>query len=527
MHSLDMQFGTFSHKTIANLVSGEAMLRLNSTNTALRGMPTDRTSGVARKSAAAVLIATALLAAPAIVLGAGPVRLEDPIPALIPASNITVDLKPVASGLIAPVASAVAPGDKDHIYVADQVGKLYKVSVSDRTPGGSPSVFLDVTDRIVKVGLFPPLNYDERGLLGIAFHPDFKRNGLFYTFTSQPAVGKADFSTQPVGVAPDCHTVITEWKTAQPGVKDSPVDYNSARVMMRIDKPQFNHNGGTLVFGPDKMLYISVGDGGAADDEGPGHVAGGNGQSLAAGNVLGKILRIDPLGRNSANGKYGVPADNPFVGKTGADEIYAYGFRNPYRMSFDQETGKLYAGDVGQNDIEEVDVVVKGGNYGWPIKEGTFLFDTGNGRPAPDVGKGFVFQDSPGQPAGLIDPIAQYDHVDGAGLPEIRVSVIGGFVYRGDKIKKLRGKYVFGDYSAEIGEAANGHLYVLGKNNRVEEIQVAGRTSLGLAVLGWGRDHDGELYLLANGTGTLNGTTGVVLKLARVHGSGGDDDERD
>jgi hypothetical protein len=105
--------------------------------------------------------------------------------------------------------------------------------------------------------------------------------------------------------------------------------------------------------------------------------------------------------------------------------------------------------------------------------------------------------------------------------------VIGGFVYRGDKIKKLRGKYVFGDYSAEIGEAANGHLYVLGKNNRVEEIQVAGRTSLGLAVLGWGRDHDGELYLLANGTGTLNGTTGVVLKLARVHGSGGDDDERD
>jgi glucose/arabinose dehydrogenase len=241
--------------------------------------------------------------------------------------------------------------------------------------------------------------------------------------------------------------------------------------------------------------------------------------------VLGKILRIDPLGRNSANGKYGVPADNPFVGKAGADEIYAYGFRNPYRMSFDQKTGKLWAGDVGQNDIEEIDVVVKGGNYGWPIKEGTFLFDTGNGRPAPDTGKGFVFQNSPGQPAGLIDPIAQYDHVDGVGLPEIRVSVIGGFVYRGDKVKQLRGKYVFGDYSAEIGEAANGHLYVLGKNNRVEEIQVAGRTALGLAVLGWGTDHDGELYLLANGTGTLNGVTGQVLRLARV--PGGRDDDKD
>jgi glucose/arabinose dehydrogenase len=503
------------------------MLQLNPIFTARRGTTRDHPFSATRKRATAVLMAVAMAAAPAIVLGADPVRLEDPLPALIPASRITVDLKPVASGFIAPVASAVAPGDKDHIYVADQVGKLYKVSVSERSPGGTPTVFLDVSDRIVKVGLFPPVNYDERGFLGIAFHPDFKSKGLFYTFTSQPVAGKADFSTQPTGVAPNCQTVITEWKVAQPGVKDSPVDYNSARVLMRIDKPQFNHNGGTLVFGSDKMLYISVGDGGSADDEGDGHVTGGNAQSLADGNVLGKILRIDPLGNNSANRQYGIPSDNPFVNKQGADEIYAYGFRNPYRMSFDQKTGKLYAGDVGQNDIEEVDVVVKGGNYGWPIKEGTFLFDTGNARPAPNVGKGFVFQRSPGQPAGLIDPIAEYDHVDGAGLPEIRVSVIGGFVYRGDNIKRLRGKYVFGDYSAEIGEAANGNLYTLGKNNRVEEIQVAGRTSLGLAVLGWASDHDGELYLLANGTGTLNGTTGVVLKLARVPGGGRDDDKDD
>jgi glucose/arabinose dehydrogenase len=501
------------------------MLKLNPISTEVRGKLYARSVFAVRKSAAAVCITAALISVPAIVLGADPVRLEDPIPALIPASKITVDLKTVASGFISPVASAIAPGDRDHIYVADQVGKLYKVSVSERSPGGTPSVFLDVTDRIVKVGLFPPLNYDERGLLGIAFHPDFRRNGFFYTFTSQPAVGKADFSTQPVGVAPDSHTVITEWKVAQPGVKNSPVDYNSARVLMRIDKPQFNHNGGTLAFGPDKLLYISVGDGGSADDEGDGHVVGGNGQSLADGNVLGKILRIDPRGNNSANRQYGIPYDNPFVNKVGADEIYAYGFRNPYRMSFDKKTGKLYVGDVGQNDIEEIDVVVKGGNYGWPIKEGTFLFDTGNGRPAPNVGKGFVFQDSPGQPAGLIDPIAQYDHVDGPGLPEVRVSAIGGFVYRGEKIKKLRGKYVFGDYSAEIGEAANGHLYTLGKNKRVEEIQVTGRTSLGLAVLGWGSDHDDELYLLANGTGTLNGTTGVVLKLTRV--SDGRDDDKD
>jgi len=124
------------------------------------------------------------------------------------------------------------------------------------------------------------------------------------------------------------------------------------------------------------MLYISVGDGGNADDEGPGHVPGGNAQSLAAGNVLGKVLRIDPHGHNSANGQYGIPADNPFVGKAGADEIWAYGFRNPYRFSFDRHHGRLIVGEVGQNDIEEVDVVRRGGNYGWPVKEGTFLFNS-------------------------------------------------------------------------------------------------------------------------------------------------------
>jgi glucose/arabinose dehydrogenase len=510
------------------------MLKSSPIHAAPRGMPKSASRDGTRKCVTAVLIAATLVVAPVIVLGADPVPLVDPIPALIPDSRVTVDLKPIASGFVSPITGTTAPGDEDHIYVADQVGKLYKISVSDRTPGGSPSVFLDVSDRLVTLGLFPPLNFDERGLLGIAFHPDFKRNGLFYTFTSQPALGSADFSTQPPGVPPNCHSVITEWKVAQPGKKDSPVDYHSARVLMRIDKPQFNHNGGTVAFGPDKLLYISVGDGGGADDEGPGHVPGGNGQSLADGNVLGKILRIDPLGRNSANGQYGIPADNPFVNKQGADEIYAYGFRNPYRMSFDKKTGKLYAGEVGQNDIEEVNLVVKGGNYGWPIKEGTFLFDNGATRPAPNAGQGFVFQDSPGQPAGLIDPIAQYDQTDGVGQPKVRVSVIGGFVYRGDKLKRLRGQYVFGDYSGAVGTPVNGNLYTLGKNNRIETLHIAGRPSLGLAVLGWAHDHDDELYLLASGTGTINGVTGVVLKLTRAHGGRDhdghddrDDDKRD
>jgi glucose/arabinose dehydrogenase len=479
----------------------------------------------ARRSAAAMLVTAAVMAVPTLLFAAPNVPLEDPIPGLIPSSAVTVDLKPVASGLISPVVSALAPGDEDHIYVADQVGKLYRIQVGENRAAGTPTVFLDVSKRLVPLGLFPPLNYDERGLLGVAFHPDFQRNGLLYTFTSEPVAGAADFSTLPPGVAPDCHSVITEWRVAKPGHRNSPVDITTARVLMRIDKPQFNHNGGMLAFGPDKMLYISLGDGGNANDVGPGHAPGGNGQSLAPGNVLGKILRINPLGRNSANGNYGVPQDNPRVGKTGAAEIFAWGFRNPYRMSFDNKMGKLWVGDVGQNDIEEIDVVVKGGNYGWPIKEGTFLFDNNGGATNA---RGFIYQNSPGVPADLIDPIAEYDHADGVGQPETRVAIIGGFVYRGTKIKGLRGQYVFGDYSGEIGTPANGALYTLGANNRVERLQLFGRTDLGLAVLGWARDHAGELYLLANGSGTLNGVTGVVLKLAKVGGGRDEmDDDKD
>jgi hypothetical protein len=266
------------------------------------------------------------------------------------------------------------------------------------------------------------------------------------------------------------------------------------------------------------MLYISLGDGGNADDEGDGHVPGGNAQSLAAGNVLGKILRINPLGRNSANGQYGIPASNPFVGKPGADEIFAYGLRNPFRMSFDSKTGKLWVGDVGQNDVEEVDIVTNGGNYGWPIKEATFLFDDGNSLPDSHA---FVYQNSPGSPAGLIDPIALYDHVDAEGAPETRVAIVGGFVYRGDGIDALKGRYVFGDYSAEIGEAAAGHMFVLDANNQVTELIAANRNPLALAVLGWVRDSHGEIYLLANGTGTLNAPpTGAVMKLTPVNHEG-------
>ena len=141
------------------------------------------------------------------------------------------------------------------------------------------------------------------------------------------------------------------------------------RELMRTDWPQFNHNGGDLAFGPDRMLYVSMGEGGSADDQGPGHRRGGNDQNL--GVPLGKILRINVNGRNSRNGAYGIPPDNPFVSTAGAlAEILALGFRNPFRLSFDRERGDLYVGDAGQNDLEEVDRVVAGGNYGWNAKEG-------------------------------------------------------------------------------------------------------------------------------------------------------------
>ena len=472
-------------------------------------------------------LALALAANPA--LAQPHVPLPDPIPALIPVSPLKLTLRPVATGLVSPIAAAVAPGDEDFLYVVDQPGQIWRVAVSDEAPGRT--LFLDVSKRLVKLGLFPPLNYDERGLLGLAFHPNFERNGLFYTFTSEPVKGRADFSTLDPGQTADCQSVITEWRATRPAGRGGDdraapvVDPASARELMRIDKPQFNHNGGALAFGPDRLLYISLGDGGNANDVAPGHAPGGNAQSLAPGNVLGKILRINPTGTNSANHRYGIPADNPFVGKAhGAAEIYAYGLRNPFRMSFDTKTGALIVGDVGQNDIEEIDIIRKGGNYGWPIKEGTFLFDNGGGLP---TSRGFVYANSPGSPAGLIDPIAQYDHADGAGLPETRVAVIGGYVYRGDEINGLRGNYLFGDYSGEIGTPVAGHIFTLtGPGATLSEVRIKGHeTGLGLAVLGFGQDSQGEIYLLGNESGTLTGTTGQVLRFGPAsRGTGRRDD---
>jgi glucose/arabinose dehydrogenase len=410
-------------------------------------------------------------------------------------SDKTIRLEPVASGLTAPNFGTTAPGDDGRLFVTDQNGILWAIDLAD----GNKTVFADLSGLLVPLGAFGPGTFDERGFLGVAFHPDYMANGLLYTLTSEPWSGPADFSTMPPGTIANHQSLIREWQVPNPSDPASVVDPTSVRELLRIDQPQFNHNAGAINFGRDGMLYIALGDGGGADDVdgqpfigGPliGHGAG-NGQNPA--NVLGSFLRIDPDGSNSANGQYGIPADNPFASMEGfADEIYAYGFRNPFRFSFDMATGDLYTGDVGQNDLEEVDVVVAGGNYGWNVKEGSFCFDP-NG---PGPGFAFDLDTCPDEPSGLIDPVAEYNTSDSLAVNEDGRAIVGGFVYRGSAIPGLVGRYVFGDFSqfTETGINNEGRLFYLNKKNIVKENRVKtskifeftldGQEALGLSLLG-------------------------------------------
>jgi glucose/arabinose dehydrogenase len=314
----------------------------------------------------------------------------------------------------------------------------------------------------------------------------------------------------PPAVLANHQSLIIEWQVTNPSNPSSVVNPASARKVLSIDQPQFNHNGGALNFGPDGMLYIGVGDGGAANDLGVGHTTSiGNAQDTT--NILGTILRIDPTGSNSANGQYSIPADNPFVGQAGfLDEIWAYGMRNPYRFSFDMETGNLYLGDVGQSNIEEVDIVMAGTNCGWRYMEGSFFFHM---SPTPHV----TLVD-PGVPGGLFGPVAEYDHDEGT-------AVIGGFVYRGSEIPSLRGRYVFGD----LAQTSNSDGRVLflkkknlepGKTSKISEFKVLDTEELGIWLFGFGQDANGELYLLGNTTGVpfpdsnTGAETGVILRIA-------------
>ena len=436
--------------------------------------------------------------------------------------GIPLKLSLVADGLNAPVEAKVAPGESGRFYVVSQAGQVTAV---DRR-SGTKTQLVDVNARMVPVGLLGPGSFDERGLLGLAFHPRYRRNGKFYLYTSEPKGPAQTFpTTMPAGTTADHQNVISEWRAHSPGNPAAGATF--VRELIRVDWPQFNHNAGDLEFGPDGKLYIAMGDGGGSDDEDGdqsinpppgvvGHPNGGNAQNLNV--ALGKILRIDVDGRNAPGGRYGIPRDNPFVRVPGAlGEIWAYGLRNPYRMSFDAASGRLIAGDVGQNDIEEVNVIVKGGNYGWNKKEGTFCFLLNGilpGLATPNC--------PPGLPSGLIDPIAQYDtRTEG-------FSVIGGFVYRGHRWRQLRGKYVFGDYSAlfsfpdgpdnyaRLFYLEEGHLGRPGVRKIKEFRGVAEEAArLGLtdgtrppqalpqtiSLMGWAEDDHGNIYALGSRSG--------------------------
>lgn len=293
----------------------------------------------------------------------------------------------------------------------------------------------------------------EGGLLGLALSPNFATDHKFYTVDTEPfstSGPAADFSSPELfpttGTQPNNQIILREWtqNTANPSVANT-----TSRVLMRINHPQNNHQGGSLRFGPDGDLYMGLGDGGGGNDFNGSATTTTDGHNNSIGNgqdttvPFGKILRIDPNGTNSANGQYGIPASNPFAsGAGGMKEIYAYGLRNPYRFSFDASTGSLFVGDVGQDNREEVDVVQNGGNYGWPFREGTRdnSGNNGSGRTLPG---GFT----------SITPIGEYTHGDGE-------AVMGGYVYRGTAVPTLTGQYVFGDLG---GTASNtiGRMFVM------------------------------------------------------------------
>ena len=329
------------------------------------------------------------------------------------------------------MTNLVQPDDTSGlIFVTEQRGVIYAFSASNPQQA---DIFLDITDRVNRGG-------NEEGLLGLVFDPDYRENGYFYVYYS---------------AADPTRSVLSRFSLDQ---EDTDVtDPESEVIIMEVEQPYSNHNAGQLAFGPDGYLYIALGDGGSAGDP------LGNGQNL--GTLLGSILRIDVSGL-SAPGDYEIPADNPFVGTEGArEEIWAFGLRNPWRFSFDSETGLLWAGDVGQNSWEEIDIITKGANYGWNVMEGSHCYSSSTGC----------------NQSGLTLPIVEYDHPQGC-------SVTGGYVYRGDQITSLQGYYIYGDY-------CSGNIWALAYDDSVVTENIL-LVDSGLSITSFGEDLAGNLYIL-------------------------------
>ncbi|MFL2869850.1 MAG: PQQ-dependent sugar dehydrogenase [Pirellulaceae bacterium] len=346
-----------------------------------------------------------------------------------------------------PIVVTHANDGSNRLFVASQPGKIY--CFENKADVSEPNLYLDIEESVRYID-----KENEEGLLGFAIHPEYKKNGqffLFYTTTDEPHV-----------------SVISRFNVSS--TDPSKADPDSEVELMRIPQPFWNHNGGTLAFGHDGFLYIALGDGGKANDPFK------NGQNLATLN--GSILRID-VDKKSNDRNYAIPADNPFVGlKEARPEIYAYGFRNVWRLSFDRETGALYAADVGQNIWEEINIVKKGGNYGWNLREAKHKFGD-NGSDASDK---------------LIDPIFEYHH-------DVGKSITGGHVYRGSAVPSLNGMYMYADY-------VSGKVWALEHTPGGEILGNHEIKSMKLPIITFGEDQQGEVYL----TTQLGG--GIIYKFA-------------
>jgi glucose/arabinose dehydrogenase len=380
-----------------------------------------------------------------------------------------LELQTIASGLIAPVVLEHADDGSNRLFVADQTGIIN--IIEDETL--LPEPFLDLSPKVVTLD---PL-YDERGLLGLAFHPDYQNNGRFYVY----------YSAEKTGAEVDHESILSEFQVSA----DSPdrADLSSEKILLRVDQPELNHNGGQLAFGPDGYLYVGLGDGGGAGDQ---HGLIGHGQNTST--LLGSVLRIDV----NSDDPYGIPPDNPFVGREGRDEIFAWGFRNPWKFSFDRETDALIVADVGQDEWEELDFVEKGGNYGWRILEGTHPYD-------PELADilGIDIET-------LQQPFHEYSHSVGR-------SITGGYLYRGSESPKLYGAYVFGDWSTSFIRA-NGKLFYLQETapGSWDRYEFRVTEPFERFVLAFGEDENGELYVLSKTTLGPTGTTGDVRRLSVI-----------
>jgi glucose/arabinose dehydrogenase len=395
-------------------------------------------------------------------------------------AQVKVKLEEVASGLTHPLAMVSIPDGSGRKAVIEQHGLVRIIDARGRL---LPEPFLNVQSKIVQQHPF----FDERGLLGIAFHPNYRENGKFYIAYSAPLRGDAILDKKLWW----SHTNTVSEMTA---MKDNPnkANGNSEKIISQIDWPQFNHDGHWIGFGPDGKLYVSTGDGGYANDWGIGHnVTIGNGQDLMSPH--GKILRLD-VDREDLT-----PTDNPFVGRNDAvAQIWAYGLRNPWRCSFDMGSNQeLFCADVQQNSFEEVNIITKGANYGWRKMEGDKCFDYVSPNKHPDSC----------DKAGLTDPIIIYKNCTAVPQGCQGISVTGGYVYRGSHAP-WAGKYIFGDWSKSFA-TMDGQLFFATKGAdgkwTMEQASVPGMSTLPY-MLAFAQDERGDVYALTSiSTGPVGG----------------------